>query len=76
VETVNSLEAIDVVGVLPLGSVIAGPFDEVLEFTCSAKEARVQYTVDEIFFFAIDFHRRGWGYLLAGEGVISSVLQQ
>ena len=53
-EGVNCLESVDVPGVSPIGDVVAGPFDRILEL--SVPDFGVLHFFNLPFLFSIDLH--------------------
>jgi len=73
---VDSLEAVDAGGILPGPSIVASPFDQVLELAPAAEHARVQDPIHVVLLPTIDLNGwRGW-YVLARKRVAGGVLQQ
>ena len=68
VEDVDCLEPVDVLGVAPIGDIVARPLHEVLEFSVSY--FGMEHLLHLSFLFSVNFHRRGQWYDLAGVGVI------
>ena len=73
VEDVDCLEPADVLGVAPIGDVVAHPFDEALELL--VPDLGIKHFFHLLFFFSVDFHWWRWWYSLAGVGVISRWFQ-
>ena len=68
VEDVDCLEPVDVLGVVPIGDIVARPVDEVLEFSIS--DFGIEHPFNLPFLISVDFHWRGRWYDLAMVGVI------
>src|SRR5690554_5294429 len=66
VEDVDFPKFVDGVSVFPGRLIPAVPLDVVLEFLVAAGEAGIEDFLDQVFFFAFDFDRRGGGMIWPG----------
>ena len=73
VEHVDWLEPVDVLGVAPIGDVVAPPFDEVRELL--VPDLGIEHLLHLPFFVSVDFHWWRRGYDLAGVAIISRWFQ-